>query len=654
MARKHSAQEKAESEIVSFHCQCCSVRTISTEKEYFVHLGRHLKKLETVSCVFKNCNFKTNIYGTFAAHRSRKHTPHSLDDFKEDVLKRYVRPSNTTDSNDSFDQENDQPYMDDIEDDLRELPKLIEKSFAHLLLKLESIFNVPNRCIDEVVEELHFISHSACTPIIKDILQSCLRRHNCAIDEVVVSEMVKDLSSANPISTALKSGGSLSSAYKRRQYFKEHFSVIEPTEYVLSTGHSFQYVSVLKSLLQILSRKDIQDTLCNGKTQSAVYTSFYDGTYYKTNELLSGDDITIALNLYVDDFEICNPLGTSRKKHKITAVYWVLADVPSLLRSTLNSIFLAILCKAVNVKSFGYSAVLEPLLKDLVVLEEEGLYIPTLGRTVKGTVFSVVADNLGAHSVGGFVESFSCSHSCRFCLGVQSDIQTSEVRTRAFPPRTKEQHKLHVQSVQDNASLNQMCGVKRQCALTGKLKYFDVLTGYPPDVLHDLFEGIVPLEMALCLRKFILCKFFTLEELNRCIKEFPYKWSDKTDAPQLVPVNFSARKSVGGNAHENWTLLRLLPLMVGSKIPEGDLAWEVLLVLKDIVELVVSQVHTEETICYLDSKISEHRHRFLQVFPQEKLIPKHHFLEHYPDLIRAYGPLVSLWTMRFEAKHSFF
>ncbi|KAL6455740.1 hypothetical protein MHYP_G00355910 [Metynnis hypsauchen] len=165
---------------------------------------------------------------------------------------------------------------------------------------------------------------------------------------------------------------------------------------------------------------------------------------------------------------------------------------------------------------------------------------------------------------------------------------------------------------------------------------------------------IVPLEMALCLKVFIQSKYFTLEELNRSIKEFPYKWSDKADAPQLVPVNFAARKSVGGNGHKNWTLLRLLPLMVGSKIPEGDPTWEVILVLKDIVELAVSQIHTEETICYLDSKISEHRHRFFQAFPEEKLVPKHHFLEHYPDLIRAYGPLVSLWTMRFEAKHSFF
>ena len=117
---------------------------------------------------------------------------------------------------------------------------------------------------------------------------------------------------------------------------------------------------------------------------------------------------------------------------------------------------------------------------------------------------------------------------------------------------------------------------------------------------------------------------------------------------------FAARKSVGGNAHENWALLRLLPLIVGERIPENDPKWLVLLNLKDIVELVISSDHTDSTLCFLDSKISEHRHRFLAAFPQQTLIPKHHFLEHYPQLIKAFGPLVSLWTMRFEAKHSFF
>lgn len=171
----------------------------------------------------------------------------------------------------------------------------------------------------------------------------------------------------------------------------------------------------------------------------------------------------------MDDFEVCNPLGTSRKKHKITAVYWVLANVPPLLSSSLISIYLALLCKADDIKNFVYDTVLEPLLKDLASLEEEGLYIPSLGMRVQGTVFCVVADNLGAHSIGGFVESFSSTHICRFCLGERSQFQVSEVRNGIFCPRTIQEHRVHVQTAQTSGS--HCYGVKRQCPLT-KTKTF--------------------------------------------------------------------------------------------------------------------------------------------------------------------------------------
>lgn len=63
---------------------------------------------------------------------------------------------------------------------------------------------------------------------------------------------------------------------------------------------------------------------------------------------------------------------------------------------------------------------------------------------------------------------------------------------------------------------------------------------------------------------------------------------------------------------------------------------------------------TEESDQYLQSKIQDHRQMLKEAFPDFKLRPKHHYIEHYPDLIRLFGPLVHLWTMRFEGKHSFF
>lgn len=124
--------------------------------------------------------------------------------------------------------------------------------------------------------------------------------------------------------------------------------------------------------------------------------------------------------------------------------------------------------------------------------------------------------------------------------------------------------------------------VSKECVLN-KLTYFHTVTGFPPDFLHDLLEGIVTFELSLCLKKLISEKYFTLDELNSAIQNFPYLFSDKTNRPNKIPQSFSSNGTIGGNGHENWTLLRLLPLMIGERIPENDKTWGVILKLKDIV-----------------------------------------------------------------------
>ena len=63
------------------------------------------------------------------------------------------------------------------------------------------------------------------------------------------------------------------------------------------------------------------------------------------------------------------------------------------------------------------------------------------------------------------------------------------------------------------------------------------------------------------------------------------------------------------DAHENWSILRLLPLIIGYIVQESKPGWHLLMDLEDIVELVVSPFQTDDTIRYLDTKISEHRHK---------------------------------------------
>lgn len=231
-------------------------------------------------------------------------------------------------------------------------------------------------------------------------------------------------------------------------------------------------------------------------------------------------------------------------------MYWVIANLPIKYRSSLQSIYLAVLCNSNDVKTFGYEKILEPLIKDIQILENQGLFIQRLGASVKGTVLFVSADNLVAHSLAGFQESFTVDKFCRFCLASRSDIQTTEVRGGLFPLRTKLTNEANVLEVKQNQHVKNVNGVNRD-SVWNESTYFHTVTGFPPDFLHDLLEGIVPVELSFCPNKLITNKYFTLDELNSAIQNFPYLFSDKTNCPNRTPPSFRINGSFGGN--ENWT-----------------------------------------------------------------------------------------------------
>ncbi len=90
---------------------------------------------------------------------------------------------------------------------------------------------------------------------------------------------------------------------------------------------------------------------------------------------------------------------------------------------TLSSVYLALLCKAVDIKRFGYDQVLAPLLKDIAVLECDGIYISSVGQNVKGSVFCVAADNLGAHSISAWWKIFLDHSFADFVLGIDQNFK---------------------------------------------------------------------------------------------------------------------------------------------------------------------------------------------------------------------------------------
>ena len=97
--------------------------------------------------------------------------------------------------------------------------------------------------------------------------------------------------------------------------------------------------------------------------------------------------------------------------------------------------------------------------------------------------------------------------------------------------------------------------LKMNVFLSKHLSYFHPVTGFPPDILHDFFEGVIPVELSLCLKNFISKGYITLDRLNSLINSFPYKYSDRVNKPKAISKANLEKGSIGGNGHENWSLL---------------------------------------------------------------------------------------------------
>lgn len=219
------------------------------------------------------------------------------------------------------------------------------------------------------MEELHFLLSSASAPVTKHTITEIFNSHNLHIDQDVIEELANSVCVSNPVAKVLGKCGPLATSYKRKQYYKINFRVVEPVEYILSVDQrrSFQYIPLLQSLREILSHNKLlnrvieehiaQENRKDLHGDQRVYTSFRDGEHYKTNSFLAVDALRISIKLYIDDFEVCNPLGTSRKKHKLCGVYWVLDNLPPGSHSTLSSIYLAVVCKSEDLRKFGSSVI---------------------------------------------------------------------------------------------------------------------------------------------------------------------------------------------------------------------------------------------------------------------------------------------------------
>lgn len=82
------------------------------------------------------------------------------------------------------------------------------------------------------------------------------------------------------------------------------------------------------------------------------------------------------------------------------------------------------------------------------------------------------------------------------------------------------------------------------------------------------------------------------------------------------------------------TLIRLLPLLIGDLVPEGDNNWECFLMLWNICSLSTAFVIAEEHTSELAWLIEAHHEAFTILYGAQAVTPKMHFMVHLPSQMK--------------------
>ncbi|KAG7459332.1 hypothetical protein MATL_G00209530 [Megalops atlanticus] len=361
---------------------------------------------------------------------------------------------------------------------------------------------------------------------------------------------------------------------------------------------TFIYVPILRTLESMFTNQELSNCFQQVKLhEDGIFKDINDGLYFRNHTLFSQQEHVLQIQLYYDDFETANPLGSKKGIHKPGCIYFILRNLPTKLNSVSMNIHLVALFHSEDLKKYGFDPILQPLVNDLKVLETQGIQVPFSDTPFRGSAIQVTGDNLAIHGLFGMVESFSATYCCRFCLTDKKSLQS--VLNEDNPDlilRTKELYTEHCNAVAQNPTLVHSFGVKRTCPLIA-LQFFHCSDNYAVDIMHVLLEGVVQYELKL-LFQYLVKDSICLNTLSERIQSFNYGYSERKNRPSAIKVD-DGSKDLGLNAVQSWCLLRNTPLIFGDLVDPDNSYWHVILLLIQIVNIVFSPIITDGMTYYL-------------------------------------------------------
>lgn len=423
---------------------------------------------------------------------------------------------------------------------------------------------------------------------------------------------------------------------------------------------TFQFFSIVGTLQAIFKSKEFRDMYFqynSSKTHNCTEGTIVDyccGSTFKT-DFFKENPYSVKIQLYCDEFELCNPLQSKVGVHKSVGVYFSLRNIPREFRSRLKNIYPVCLVNAndLKTKATDYNNVWRPVVRELQYLEEIGINVGD--KCVRGTLSHISMDNLGANESLGFTSSFSANYYCRFCLLSKKECQSTTNNDKT-KHRTIEDYVEQLEIVENSEKVvfAETKGVKYFCVLNDLLN-FHLINNPTCDITHDHNEGSIPHLLKIFFEKCLKLKCFKDDHLNFMFQFHDYGWLNRKNIPSEIN---SIKRSLGQNASQSICLFRNLPFVLYryKDVPELASIWICVQLLLQILVIVYSHEFTEPDLIRLELITTKFLEQFLECTKdqQKHLIPKLHLMLHSADIIRMVGPLVDKSTIRYEAKHQVF
>lgn len=452
--------------------------------------------------------------------------------------------------------------------------------------------------------------------------------------------------------------------YKFQQYLKEKDLYSNSDNYIIDdsigldniTGSTRKGVLLpikdnIRRFLQLPNvLSDMLESMNQLNQESSQIRSIIQGSVWMNKVKLFPNKLVLPYQLYQDDLEINNPLGSKRGLHKVTATYITFPLLKDSLGSKLENILTVGFTKAIDIVH-GNCANFMPLINVLKDLEEQGIDITIDSKTFQLHLIlsNITGDNLGLNSLLGYTKSFVANHCCRICVCHRDELR---LQTEQDESLNRNQQNYTEALDEENVLVRlSTTGIRENC-IFHHIQSFNVWDNVTCDILHDIYEGIVHYEVCEILNYMIFTKsYFTLDQLNARKSSFDYGFPDNTNKSVNIQLLNIEKKSLKMSASQIKCFLHFSTLFIGDFVPTTDPVWLFYLKLLRLIDKINSPSFNEADLNILQHDIKVHHETYLQLFPGSHLMPKHHFMLHYASIIRKLGPLKRLWTMRLEAKH---